>query len=68
MPLTLEDFKPDEHVLYIPTHAHGDRNHPDCEYGIVSSIGKMFVFVHYIKNGIVQSTGQATDPVDLIKI
>ena len=28
-------FKKGQRVIYIPTHAGGDRGHPDCELGTV---------------------------------
>lgn len=39
-------MNPGDRVIYIPSHAHGDRNHPDCERGTVSSLnhnGEPFV-------------------------
>lgn len=32
-------FAPGDRVVYVPMHAHGDRAHPDCEHGKVSSVG-----------------------------
>jgi len=26
-----------DRVLYVPNHAEGDRSHPDCEWGTISS-------------------------------
>lgn len=51
-------------VRYIPNHARGDRSHPDCEDGIVSSTNSMYVFVCYggRQNAI------ATDPEDLVRL
>jgi len=54
-----------DRVIYIPTHAEGDINHPDCEYGTVSSWNDKFIFVKYVRNGIPQMTAQATSPEDL---
>ena len=31
-------FKKGDKVTYVPSHAHGDTNHPDCENGVVSSV------------------------------
>jgi len=28
-------------IAYIPTHAEGDINHPDVEFGFVATIGQM---------------------------
>lgn len=37
-----------DRVIYVPTHAHGDVAHPDCERGTVSSIGETgTVFVKF---------------------
>ena len=33
-------IKPGDRVLYVPNHANGDRSHPDCEAGRVTSIGE----------------------------
>ena len=53
-------------VRYIPNHAKGDREHPDCEDGMVSSIVERWdggtVFVRYYRRGALQSTAQGTDP------
>jgi hypothetical protein len=41
-----EKFRIGQRVRYIPTHAHGDPSHKDCEDGIVRSFnpqGKPFV-------------------------
>ena len=42
-------FAPGERVLYVPNHAHGNRAHPDCERGTVSSVSKdgSTVFVRF---------------------
>ena len=34
-------------VKYIPHHANGDKNHPDCETGFIKSITDSWVFVRY---------------------
>lgn len=60
---TTADFHEGEHVLYVPNHAHGDRKHPDCERGVVTSTNEVNVFVRY--EGRTQS--QATSPEDLVK-
>jgi hypothetical protein len=58
------DFHPGDRVLYVPNHAHGDKTHPDCERGVVSSTNQTYVFVVY--QGRFQ--GQATRPTDLVKL
>ena len=66
--MTTTDFKEGDAVRYIPMHAHGDRSHPDCENGIVSSSNALYVFVrYYYKGGGLRETGQATSPDDLVK-
>lgn len=56
-----------ESVIYVPKHVNGDLNHPDCEYGTISSFNDRFIFVKYITHGILQETAQATDPKDLYR-
>ncbi len=68
-PITLQsasDFNEGDRVLYIPLHAHGDRKHPDCERGVVSSQNGINVFVRYLKHGVLGNP-QATSPEDLVK-
>lgn len=62
------EFHPGEEVKYVPAHAKGDLRHPDVERGYVSSINDKYVFVKYIRKGILQETSQATDPRELIKV
>jgi len=35
------------HVLYVPTHAHGDLTHTDVERGVVTSKNEHYVFVRF---------------------
>jgi len=63
--MNLEDFNVGDRVLYIPGHAHGDRHHPDCEVGVVTSKNDHFVFVRYNPLSI---NGVATDADDLVKL
>jgi hypothetical protein len=58
-------IKPGDRVIYVPTHAKGDLNHPDSERGVVSSLNDTYVFVKYIRHGILQETSQATRYEDL---
>lgn len=70
--LTINDFEHGMSVTYIPNHANGDINHPDCENGVVSSTNDKFVFVKYnngdcvIKTGDEPYTAQATKPENLV--
>ena len=34
-------------ILYVPMHAHGDTNHPDCEAGFVTSVRGDVAFCRY---------------------
>ena len=67
------DFKHGDLVTYIPGHAFRDKEHPDCENGVVSSINNVFVFVKYDTSGRAMVTGdedymaEATSPGDLIR-
>lgn len=63
--MKIEDIKEDMSVLYIPGHAHGDRTHPDCERGIVSSKNAVNVFVRYYHNGVLREAW-STSPEDLV--
>jgi hypothetical protein len=47
--MKLEDIHPKMRVIYIPSHAHGDRNHPDAEHGCVSSVNDHYAFVKFNK-------------------
>lgn len=58
---TLADFTVEQHVRYVPYHAHGDTSHEDCENGVVTSISDKYVFVRF--NG---STSQACNPDQLV--
>lgn len=47
-------------VTYIPRHAKGDVNHPDCERGHISSITEDHVLVRY------KAACGAATPTDLL--
>ena len=64
--MKLEEVTVGGSVRYVPTHAEGNVLHEDCENGIVSSVTSKYVFVRYIRNGILQVTPSATSPEDLI--
>lgn len=63
----MKNPKEGESVIYIPAHAHGNLKHEDCEYGEISSFNDKFIFVKYIRNGILQKTAQATRYEDLYR-
>ena len=73
-------FRKGKRVVYVPTHAHQNFNHPDCERGVVSSVNDKFVFVKFdieaynnhgtkfdvkMMTGDEDYTAQACDPRDL---
>jgi hypothetical protein len=70
--VTAADFAPGQRVRYIPGHAHDDMTHPDCEDGIVSSVGSLYVFVRFhaqvARLGWDGSTAQACDPGMLARL
>lgn len=64
-----EIFSVGDHVLYVPRTAEGDRNHRDCQRGIVSRCGwfengTQKVFVRYSTG----STGSLTPAERLVKL
>ena len=60
----------DTEVVYVPHHAVNDINHPDCEWGQVSSVNEQFVFVKFYKQlarfGWLGTPGKAVIPDDLV--
>jgi len=68
--MNTEDFKKGDTVIYVPTHADGDRNHPDCEHGFVTSTNETFVLCKfYDKHGRLRTiaNSEACRPEDLVK-
>ncbi len=65
--MKLEEAIVGESVRYIPTHVEGNVSHSDCENGVVYSKTSKYIFVRYIRNGILQVTPSATFPEDLIQ-
>lgn len=45
--MILDEFKRGDQVAYIPDHAYGDIEHPDVEFGFVTSVVFGAVFVRY---------------------
>ncbi len=64
----MNTFKTGDKVRYIPPHANGYFFHKDCEEGVVSSVDDHYVFVYYMRNGILQQTAAATNPKNLVHI
>ena len=68
----MPDFKHGDLVKYIPNHANGDVQHPDCKTGVVSSVNDNWVFVKYdclactIVTGNEPYTVQATERENLV--
>lgn len=48
---TTADFHRGDQVIYLPDHAQGNHNHPDCLRGFVTSTNARFVFVRYFFPG-----------------
>lgn len=63
----MKEFNVGDQVLYVPNHAKGNHGHPDCEHGLVSSMNDRFVFVRYVRSGMLQSTGEATLRENLLR-
>lgn len=42
-----DTFQPGEQIAYVPSHAEGDINHPDVEFGFVTSQRGDTVFCRY---------------------
>lgn len=67
-----QTLEPKTRVAYIPLHAEGDINHPDVEYGRVSSTNSHTVFVKFDKSvgrlGWDGTTSQGVDPYYLVNI
>lgn len=72
------ELKVGQRVRYIPGHAHGDPEHPDCEDGIVRSFnpsGHPFVVYDNAVRGVLSTlelaepwTAASTDPSDLVPL
>jgi hypothetical protein len=43
----MKRFEKGDKVLYVPYHAGGETSHPDVEKGVVTSIGRFFIFVKF---------------------
>lgn len=60
-------FKEGDQVLFIPNHANGDREHPACERGVVSTVkverDQVKIWVRYSSG----STGALTPIKNLVK-
>jgi hypothetical protein len=58
-------------IIYIPRHANGDENHPDCERGFVTTAKNDTVFCRYWRKDLTdlrtKANSEAT-PIDMIVI
>ena len=64
------DFKKGDTVVYIPTHANGDKYHKDCEHGFVTSTTDKTVFCKfYWKDGSLRNkaNSEGCNRRDLVK-
>jgi len=44
-------MSPGDRVIYVPNHADGDRRHPDCEHGAITSIGEFTGYIFVLFDG-----------------
>ena len=44
-------MRPKTQIVYVPTHAEGNPDHPDCEYGFVVSQSNKLVFCRFWMKG-----------------
>jgi hypothetical protein len=64
-------FKPGDAIIYIPMHANGDRNHPDCEHGYVHKVSERSETVFckfFFRDGTLRtvSNAEGCNPRDLV--
>jgi hypothetical protein len=45
-------FNVGDRVVYIPYHAHGNVDHEDCEYGVITSTNSRYVFVCFEEDSV----------------
>jgi hypothetical protein len=59
-------------IIYVPAHADGDTNHPDCESGFISSVTKIYIFCRFwrkpeLKELRTKANSEAVKAEDLIE-
>lgn len=64
-------FKPGQQIAYIPSHANENINHPDVEFGFVTSVNDSYVFCRFFRNRgsnelRTMANSEACRPEDLI--
>lgn len=65
----MTNFSAGDPIIYVPMHAEGDINHPDCERGFVSSVKPGIVFCRFFyPNGELRTTScsEGCNPRDLV--
>lgn len=67
--MNIDQLHVDAQVLYVPTHAHGNLRHPDCQRGVITAWNPTAVFVRYYRDdGTLKDTSEATSIGDLYKL
>lgn len=50
---TFNDYKRGTQIIYVPSHADGNINHPDCEVGFITSVcGSMARCRYWLKDKV----------------
>lgn len=60
-------FSVGQRVKYVPHHAYGDHNHPDCETGEVTNVSDAGVFVRFTSPRVCHWP-QCCDPETLVHV
>lgn len=66
---TTTTFRPGEQIAYIPLHADGDIEHPDVEFGFVTSQRGDTVFCRYWRGDLLDLRTKANSegtPVEMV--
>jgi hypothetical protein len=45
--MSTETLRSGTQIIYVPDHAEGDADHPDCEHGFVTSVRGDIAFCRY---------------------
>ncbi len=66
----MTNFKRGDQIVYIPTHANGDKNHQDSEHGFVDRAGVSAIFCRYWSQAYgtlrTRANAEATDIKNLV--
>jgi len=49
--MNIEQAIPGKQVVYVPSHAEGNIDHPDCEEGFITSTKGRVIFCHFWRAG-----------------